>query len=190
MGRIRRDDKYIGSAILNDLEVGDEICVHLEDGTYRNKEVTAVNDIFSTEYDDGKKKEVTLGDVTSPAHIILGAEAYNGGRGGEDWDVYAYKLSDNPDTPMETLADPDTLYVVNQEINMPDITYDEAVESGYIENTRSMGELKADMETIITVAQDVRKYVRMVKRGELTLAEYEQRLDMLETRHGGQLPFL
>jgi len=187
MARIRRDPKYIGSAIINDLEVGDEVCLCLEDGTYRNREVSIVEEKPS-QYDDGTRVEVTLGDVSHSSHVIIGAEAYDGEGLNCEWTLYAYEITDDPDSPQKNLADPTALYIVDQDLELPDKTYNE-VKDELDDTVVDPNEVIGDMEMIIGAAQAVRNAVRKVEEGILTLAEFEQRLDTLATKHGGRLPF-
>jgi hypothetical protein len=191
MGRVRRDPKYIGSAILNDLETGDEVCVCLEDGTYRNREVTIVDDTIHPRHEDGNRREATIGDVESDVHVVLGAEAYDGEGMRCEWDVYAHQITEDPDNPTDSLADPEALYVMDQSMELPDMTFEEAAEQveDKEEMLRAPAEIQEEMDTVISAAKGVKRAAEKVEQGDLTLAEFERRLDTLETKHGGRLPF-
>ena len=186
MGRVRTGEKYIGDAIRNKLDIGDEVCVHLEDGTYLNREVTMVE---RPGPDDLDRTEVTLGDVDG-VHIVLAAEVtVEEEYGPEEWTVEAFSITEDSDRPKKEMGEPDALYKVGEGLQMPDITYEEALEEFGDEEVRPPQELHDQMDEIIKAAKEVKRTTDKVQANDITLSEMEVRLDSLETSHGGRLPF-
>lgn len=184
MGRVRTTDKYIGSGLRNDIEVGDEVCVKFENGTYMNREVTDVHQMSST------KGEVTIGD-SEHTHAVLGWRIDEGADAlghSEDWSVHGYELLEEPGETHD-FGGIEALYIVGEGLRAPDMTFEEAEEEGAADLFREPQEMHDHLHNILEATNTLLGHVEDLERGAITMAEFEQALDTLQTKHGGRFPF-
>lgn len=190
MSRVRREPKYIGSAIRNDMEEGDELCIALDNGRYYNIEVSYVLDGESGHGD----REVFCGDEERK-HVGLVVETEevekDSGYGTRvEWDVWAYTLTDDPDSPLDRY-DIEALCIMGDGVRGPDMTLEEVMEEA--EGTdldvdpSAITDLVEDLEEMQKELDYVMRQARKVEDNELTLAEYENRLSAFEVKQGGRL---
>lgn len=191
MMHVKRDDKYIGDLIRNNLERGDEVCVKTETGLYMNREVT---DVQSPEAHD---REVLIGDPDGP-HLYLVVdtrEVDNDGVGTTtEWNAYAYSLKEGDAADLSSLTkDRGSIEAIAKmgESNAPDMTLAEVIEEApddivddpyaeYEEMVEQYEEAKREMGRLLDLAEKV-------VENEITMSEYEDRVAALITRKGGTL---
>lgn len=190
MSRVRTEPKYIGSAIRNDMEAGDELCISLDNGRYYNIEVAYVLDGESAQGD----REVFCGDEDAK-HLglvvdIEETEKENGYGTEVEWDVYAYTLTEDPDSPIDKY-DIEALTIVGDGVRSPDMTIEEIVEEA--EGTdlevkpEEINEMVEDFHTMRDEIDYVIRQAEKVRENKITLAEYENRLSAFEVKKGGSL---
>lgn len=189
MSRVRKEPKYIGSAIRNDMEEGDELCLTLGNGRYYNMQVAYTLDVIGQ-----GDREVFCGDEDAK-HLglvvdIEETEKENGYGTEVEWNVYAYTLTEDPDDPINKY-DIEALTIMGDDVRSPDMTIEEIVEeaegSDLEVNPEEINEMVNEFHEMRDELDYVIQQAEKVRQNELTLAEYENRLSAYEVKKGGSL---
>lgn len=189
MSRVRKEPKYIGSAIRNDMEEGDELCVSLGNGDYYNMQVA-----YTLDESGQGDREVFCGDEERK-HLglvvdIEETEKENGYGTEVEWEVYAYTLNEDPDDPIDKY-DIEALTIMGDGVRSPDMTIEEIVEeaegSDLEVNPEEINEMVEEFHAMRDELDYVIQQAEKVRQNELTLAEYENRLSAYEVMQGGDL---
>ena len=189
MSRVRKEAKYIGSAIRNDMEEGDELCISLGNGDYYNMQVA-----YTLDESGQGDREVFCGDEDRK-HLglvvdIEETEKENGYGTEVEWEVYAYTLNEDPDDPIDKY-DIEALTIMGDDVRSPDMTIEEIVEedegSDLEVNPEEINEMVEEFHAMRDELDYVIQQAERVRQNELTLAEYENRLSAYEVMQGGDL---
>lgn len=188
MGRIRREEKYVGDAIRNKLEEGDDALVALSDGAFIDGTVEVTHD--SSVHD----REVVVGEDdgdTAVALVVNTEEVPRTDDWGDEvgskvaWEVFAYY----PDETDGDDIDVPALHIVGENMQMPDMTAaaaEEEVEAAE-DVTVEMDEFREYLEQVTEEVDALLVWLRKVEDGEMTLREWERNYDTLEVKEGGRL---
>jgi len=202
VSRVRKEPKYIGSAIRNDMEEGDELCISLGNGDYYNMQVA-----YTLDESGQGDREVFCGDEDAK-HLglvvdIEETEKENGYGTKVEWEVYAYTRNEDPDgrhqsrdgeaSPRRPIDkyDIEALTIMGEDVRSPDMTIEEIVEeaegSDLEVNPEEINEMVEEFHAMRDELDYVIQQAERVRQNELTLAEYENRLSAYEVMQGGDL---
>jgi hypothetical protein len=172
--------------LLSDVQPGDQLAVKIEDWRYLCREVTYINE------SEKRDIEITVGDPEG-VHIVLVVDTYEELRENVDlppktkYDVWGYTINDDPDDPINKRGDVEAIALLGDDnMELPDKTLDEALEDADIEGEHveedaglaEMREVRDNLEYVID-------QLERVNDNEMTLSEYEERLECLAVRNGG-----
>jgi hypothetical protein len=171
------------------MEEGDELCISLGNGDYYNMQVS-----YTLDESGQGDREVFCGDEDRK-HLGLVVETEevekeNGYGTRVEWDVYAYTLTDDPDSPTDQY-DIEALCVMGDDVRSPDMTLEEIIEEA--EGTDldvepdAVNEMVEGFEEMRKELEYVMRQAEKVQESEITLAEYENRLSAYEVKKGGRL---